>query len=91
MVEQHKKEFTSISELRQTGTRLQLLESKLHDFLQILPRLDPRRGLINFGGSILRTLFGTATVSDIRQLRDTLHELQHQNSDIIHSLSNQVT
>ena len=80
-----------ISELRQVETLLQLLESKLHDFRQILPRPDHRRGLINFGGSILRTLFGMASVSDIQQLHDTLNELQFQNFDIIHYLSNQVT
>jgi len=31
------------------------------------------------------------TVSDIQQLHDTLNELQFQNFDIFHSLSNQVT
>ena len=31
------------------------------------------------------------TVSDIQQLHDTLNELQFQNFDIIHSLSNRVT
>ena len=55
-VEQNKKEFTSISEIRQIELLLKLLESKLHDFHQILPRLDRRRGLVNFAGSILKTL-----------------------------------
>lgn len=67
------------------------MESKLHDIHHILSQLDHRRGLINFGGIILRTVFGTATVSDIQQIHDTLNELQFQNFDIIHSLSNQVT
>ena len=91
MVEQNKKEFTSISEIRQIELLLKLLESKLRDFHQILPRLDRRRGLVNFGGSILKTLFGTATITDVQQLHDTLNDLQLPNSDITHSLSNQLT
>ena len=37
VVEQHKKEFASISELRQIETLLQLFESMHYDFHQILP------------------------------------------------------
>jgi len=91
LVEQNKKEFTSVSEIRQIESLLKLLELKLHDFHQILPRLDRRRGLVNFGGSVLKTLFGTATIADVQQLHDTLNELRLQNSDITHSLYNQLT
>ena len=70
---------------------LKLLEPKLHDFHQILPRLDRRRGLVNVGGSIWKTLFGTATTADVQQLHGTLNGLQLQNSGITHSLSNQLT
>jgi hypothetical protein len=52
-------------ELKQIEALLQILESKLHDFYQILTRLDRRRGLINLGGTALKALFGTATISDI--------------------------
>ena len=89
LVEQNKEEFTSVSEIRQIESLL--LELKLHDFHQILPRLDRRRGLVNFGGSVLKTLFGTATIAKVQWLHDTLNELQLQNSDITHSLSNQLT
>ena len=41
--------------------------------------------------TILRTLFGTATLADLNKLHNTLHELEDKNSDIVHSLSNQVT
>ena len=91
MVEQNKEEFTSVSEIRQIESLLNLLELKLHDFHQILPRLDRRRGLVNFGVSVLKTLFGTATIADVQQLHDTLNDLQLQNSDITHSLSTQST
>jgi len=90
LVEQNKKEFTSVSEIRQIESLLKFLELKLHDFHQILPRLDSRRGLVNFGVSVLKTLFGTATIADVQQLHHTLNELQLQNYDITHSLSNQL-
>ena len=90
-VEQQKKEFTPISELKQIEIFLNILESKLYDFYQVLPRLDRRRALENFGAKILKTLFGTATTSDIHVLHDVLNELQFQNSDISHPLSNQFT
>ena len=70
---------------------MNILESKLSDFHRVLPRLDRRRGLVNFGGTILKALFGTATSSDNNLLHDALKELQLQNSDITHSLSNQLT
>ena len=89
-VEQNK-EFTSTSEIRHIESLLQLLESKLYDFHQILPRLDSRTGLVNFGGNILKTLSGTANIADIKQLHDTLNDLQLQNSDVTHSLYNQLT
>jgi len=90
-VEQQRKEFTSTSELKQIKMFVQILEDKLHDFYQILPRPDPRRGLLNLGSNILKTIFETATVSDIHELHGVLDDLQNRNSDIVHSLSNQLT
>ena len=57
----------------------------------MLPKLDSRRGILNFGGTILQTLFGIATVSDLDMLQETLDELKSKNVDIAHSLANQVT
>jgi hypothetical protein len=74
-----------MSELTQVETHLNPLEDKLRDFHQALPRPDRRRGLINFRGTVLRTVFGTATVSHVHILRDVLSEVQLQN------LSNQLT
>ena len=90
-VEQQKKEFTATSELKQIELFVQILEDKLHDFYQILPRPDPRRGLLNLGGNILKTIFGTATVSDVHKLHGVLDDLQSRNSDIVDSLTNQLT
>ena len=69
---------------------VKILEDKLHDFYQILPRPDPRRGLLNLGGNILKTISGTATASDVHELHGVL-DLQNRNSDIVHSLANQLT
>jgi hypothetical protein len=56
-----------------------------------LPRLDPRRGLINVAGVVLKSLFGTAIDSDVRALNDVVNDLQLKNDDIVHSLANQLT
>ena len=72
LIEKHRTEFTLVSELKQIEMTLDTLELKLHYFQQILPRRDRRRGLINLGGSVLQTLFGVATNSDIHLLHDTL-------------------
>ena len=90
-VEQQRKEFTSTSESKQIELFVKILKDKLHDFYQILPRPDPRRGLLNLGGNILKTIFGTATVSDIHELHCVLDDLQNRNSDIVHCLENQLT
>ena len=80
-----------MSELRQTEALLNTLEDKLHNFRQILPKLDSRRSLLGFGGTILKAFFGTATTADVHQLHKTLDNLQSRNSDIVHPLADQVT
>jgi len=91
LVDNRKKEFTPISELKQIDSLLNTLEQKLCDFYKILPKLDSRRGLIAFGGTISRTLFGTATLTDLHSLHETLNDLKSRDSDIAHSLSNQIS
>jgi len=46
---------------------------------------------MNLGGTVLKTLFGTASVADIHQLHQTLEQLKSRNADVVHSLPNQVT
>ena len=67
------------------------MESRLNYFYQLLPRVDPRRGIMNPGGTVLKALFGTATIADVHQLHQTLDQLKPRNADIVHSLSDQVT
>jgi hypothetical protein len=56
-----------------------------------LPKLDSRRGLLNIGGSVLKALFGTAVISDVTSLRDAFDELQSDQKDVVHSITNQFT
>jgi len=90
-VQERKQEFTFNSELKSIDTLLTTLETKLHNFKQILPKLDPRRGLINFGGAMLKALFGTAVDADITSLHNNFAELQSRQQDIVHSVPNQLT
>jgi len=39
----------------------------------------------------LRTLFGTATLTDLHSLHETLDELKSGDSDVAHSLSSQIS
>jgi hypothetical protein len=89
--EERKQEFTFNSELKLIDTLLTALETKLHTFKQILPKLDPRRGLINFGGAMLKALFGTPADSDITSLHNNFDELQFRQKYIINSVANQLT
>jgi xylose isomerase len=58
---------------------------------QILSKLDSRRVLIEFGATILRTLFGTATLTALHSWHETLDELKSRDSDIAHSFSSQIS
>ena len=90
-VDKQRKEFTPVGELKQVGNLLNNLELTLSNFQHLLPRLDRRRGLLNLGGTILKTAFVTATLSDLDQLHGTINELKSKEADIVHSLANQLT
>jgi hypothetical protein len=44
---------------------LNALEAWLAYFYQLLLRLDNRRGILNFGGTVLKSLFGVAVTADV--------------------------
>ena len=67
------------------------MELGLLNFQQVLPRLNRRRGLLNFDGTILKSVFDTGTIHYINYLHETLNGLHSSTSDIVHSLSNQIT
>jgi len=87
----NQEEFTPLSELRQVVTLVDNLESKLGQFKQLFPKKKPKPSLLDLGGTVLRTLFGTATMTDLHRLHEALGELQDKNSEVAHSLSKQVT
>jgi hypothetical protein len=72
-------------------TALNSLENKLGDLKQFLPKVEQRRGLINAGGSVLKALFGTATVMDLDGLHTTTDVIESKEDAIVHSLNQQVT
>jgi len=45
----------------------------------------------DFGGAVLKTLFRSAIVSDVHELHEVFNELQGSQTDVIHSISKQVT
>jgi hypothetical protein len=91
IINSHHKEFTPIVELKMVETSVDTLEPGLREFLQLLPRLDKRRGLADLGGSILKSLFGTATIADLHSLHGNLNELEAREAVISHSLNNQIS
>lgn len=90
-VKRQRREFTAISEFKQIGNLLETLEQKIGDNQQLFPRVDPRRGLFNIGGVVLKSLFGVATNFDTRRLHESLNDLQDSYKDVTHSLSKQLT
>ena len=54
-LEENRKEITSNFEMKQITTLLNILEVRLYNFQQLLPKLDRRRDLINFCGTILNS------------------------------------
>jgi len=91
LMNEQKKGFTSIAELRQIEVLLDTLESRIRNFHQLVPRPYNRRGMMNIGGTIFKTLFGTATTADILRLHQTIEQLETKDADIVHSLENQMT
>ena len=61
---------------KQIDSLLKTLDPGLNDFQQVLPRLDPRRGLLHVGGLVLKQIFGTATVSDVHMIHEVLDKLR---------------
>jgi hypothetical protein len=76
VVENHRKELSLSSDLKQVESLTGLIETRLREFYQTLPRPDPRRSLFGIGGSVLKSLFGVVKESDIRSLHETLDDVR---------------
>jgi hypothetical protein len=64
-----------VGELRQIEEALRSLKAKLENIQRFLPRPTRKRGLLNIGGTILKSLFGTATVVDLQSVHETFRVL----------------
>ena len=79
-----------IGELRQVNLALSSFEDKLAKLKRYLLKTN-RRGFVNAGGSILKAIFGVATVWDLNELHTTVDELHRKQDEIVHSLNQKVT
>ena len=82
--------FTPTAESKQIELLLHTFDARLSDFHQVLPRLNPRRGLFDLGAVVLKNLFGSA-MSDVHVLDDVVTDLQLENTEIVDSLENKLT
>jgi hypothetical protein len=78
-------------ELRYVESALTTVENKLAYLKKYLPKADKRGGLIDVGGTLLKTIFGIATVADLSDLHTTVDDLHRKEDTIVHSLNQQVT
>jgi hypothetical protein len=69
---EQREEFTADWELKQIDSLQNTLEARIEYFHQVLPKLDSRRGLLDLGGNVLKSLFGVATIANLNQLHLTL-------------------
>jgi hypothetical protein len=90
MKEANKQSFP-IGELRYVESALSIVENKLAELKEYLPKASKRRGLIDLGGSILKNLFGFATVADLSGLHTTVDDLHGKKDTIVHSLNQRLT
>jgi len=84
LIEERKTEFTPVLELKHVASLLDALEINLHVIQQVVPWLDRRKGLLNLGGTIIHSSYGTAKINELNDLDKTLDSLQSSNSDIGH-------
>ena len=90
-INKFKSRFAPTSELSHVNNLVDLLGNQIDSFTQMLPRMDRRRGLVNVVGSVFKTLFGVATVIDLDQLHDSVNKLHDTQSDLVHSVNEQLT
>jgi len=80
-----------IDEVHQVQTVVNTLENTLTNLKRYLPRADRKRSLLNVGGSFLKDLFGTATVTDLADLHSTVDALSQKQFEVVHALHHQLT
>jgi TfoX/Sxy family transcriptional regulator of competence genes len=81
---------TSRGELRQVEEILRSLKDKLDRIRCFLSRTSRKRGLFNLGSTVLKSLFGTATVLVLEVLHATVQELNRIHDAVTNSLDRQL-
>jgi hypothetical protein len=81
---------TSLGGLRPIEAAHVTLETKVDAIRRFAPTGIRKRGLINAGGMLLKTLFGTATTLDHDKLHENLDDLHLAQDIISHSFYSQV-
>jgi ABC-type transporter Mla subunit MlaD len=74
---------------RELDWEIQSLEKLLPVSLTGMPQKC--RGLIDFGGQVLKSFFGTATSSEVQELQSVVSIYEDQNEDIIHAIKSLLT
>jgi hypothetical protein len=85
-----------LRELKEANKRpfpipLTSVENKLTDLKEYLPKADKRMGLLDVGGTLLKTLFLIATVAELSDIHTTIGDLHRKQDTIVHSLKQKVT
>jgi hypothetical protein len=80
-----------IEEIHQVQTVVNSLERTLTNLKRFLPKPEKKRGLLDIGGSFLKVLFGTATITDLADLHATVDALSHKQGEVVHALNHQLT
>jgi hypothetical protein len=76
-----------VHELNHTGYVLQKSEEEINDFREMLPRPDKRCAVLSAVGSMLKWVFGTATLVDVEELHTTVDKMHRTEGNIIHSVN----
>jgi hypothetical protein len=76
--------------MKQIRILLNILESRLLNLQQTLLKLNSRKGMLHFGGTILQTMFESATVTVLHMLHEMLEGLKSKDTVIAHSLANYI-
>jgi hypothetical protein len=89
-IQKFKTPLAPVHELFHTEYVLQKLEDEIHAFREMLPRLDKRCAVLSAVGSMLKWVFGTATLLDAEKLHEKV-KMHRTEGDIIHSVNHQMT
>jgi CII-binding regulator of phage lambda lysogenization HflD len=80
-----------LGELQQIEASLLTVEKKIANLQRFVPRTLRRRGWVDAGGMVLKTLFGVAREADLAGLQAVTSELDRKSDSLAHSIEHHVT